>query len=181
MTVKVWCNGETVKKELVRGTLLLGEAPGELGVVPLRGPSPVRHLVAAHGLEGWPDEQGWNVANVFDELQEREADGRGSEFDMAGAIRAVDLDVIVMHDRIVTLGARVFDALQAKCTAAGWAVEFPHRPQWLDVARLDDVEDFLVLRWPHPSGLNRYWNDPMDRERAYEVFRAFVGVVRREI
>lgn len=175
--MRVWCDGEAIGKELMRGTLLLGEAPGERGVVPLRGPSPARHLVAAHGLEGWPDEQGWDVANVFDEPQERDGDGPGRRFDMAGAILEVDLGVLACYDRVVTLGARVFDALQAKCVAADWDVTFPDEPRWLDVA---DCEIPLVLRWPHPSGLNRYWNDPVDRERAYEVFRAFVGVVRRE-
>lgn len=73
--------------------------------------------------------------------------------------RALVLAPDIEGHRILLLGARV-------ARAFGVAAEPPYAWFWQRVG----YPDLRLARIPHPSGLNRVWNDPAERARA----RAFL-------
>lgn len=182
--MRIWYNGVLVDEDKLavsETTLVIGEAPsanGSADDVPLRGGIYRTRLMREHGLECWVD-QLFHVANAISEPQPRDKNG-GSSFDLGAALRELDLERVArQYTRVVCLGARVWTALSVIAKESAIDCTLPEQPRWLDVAELGN-DTCCALRFPHPSGLNRWWNDPIDRERAYEVYRAFVGLSRRD-
>jgi hypothetical protein len=67
----------------------------------------------------------------------------------------LDLDALIKaheHDVIVALGFVVSQELGLSL-----------RGHWLSWHRRDDIS---ILRFPHPSGINRWWNDTVNRTYA---------------
>lgn len=79
---------------------------------------------------------------------------------------------------VVTLGQVAYDALgtQLQWRNAVCRV-FASRECWLVSPFL---VDFLLVPWPHPSGLSRWTNDPANRERLLHSFGA-VATIRANI
>lgn len=48
----------------------------------------------------------------------------------------------------------------------GWNVARAFCLDWLEYMEWFDEGDFSFAVFPHPSGLNHFWNDPENRERA---------------
>ena len=154
--------------------LILGEAPASKEQdVPLRVPWCRKRLLRDHGYKGWPDEH-FDVANVLDEVQKE--NGNGFEFPLEEAVQSVDCNVLMGYERIVTLGRAwmaVHEALNRRSEIEN--IDFQN-----DMCAPNQIAGYKwlrILRWPHPSGLNRYWNDEDECEWAYMVYRAFVGLV----
>lgn len=162
--------------------LLIGEAPTPTndGNVALRVPAFKRHLCDPSGLDGWPDHH-WDCCNVFDEPQPPNRDQPGNQFPVTDAAMEFTKNVmkLVHYERIVLLGARVWSAFSR---AFGPDIHMPDggvsspNVQFGDVrswTRSGRTRQLLIL--PHPSGVNRAWNDPHDRARYHETFRYFVA------
>jgi len=95
-------------------------------------------------------------------------------------------------DQIVLLGAHVRDAfgldgkpltsLEVPLTS-GHQAEVPSGSGPLGVSeggRLGTAPTAVVHLVPHPSGRNRWWNEPENRERASRLLKKVVMVVRDE-
>ena len=105
----------------------------------------------------WIDWSDWTFVNLFQRPMPRE--GKGSMFPLEEARRQANTIMRFLrstpeeeYDLVVLVGKRV-----AKAFGIDGAVYFgaytwsPHGPTYYVV--------------PHPSGVNRWWNDPVNRER----------------
>ena len=133
-------------------TLFVGEAPASLDAAPLTGDTG-RRLSSLLGVE---DVRSVAAAvNLYGRPTER---GDWDETTARNAWSSLD---VYSYRYVVLLGRRV----QA---AAG----FPGREQ-LTVHEIPGSKQRAVLV-PHPSGLNRFYNDPDNRRRAAELLRRVI-------
>lgn len=71
------------------------------------------------------------------------------------AAREAAKKLLTAYDPIVCLGVRVIEAFEVAT------------PVWGSVI----VDGVTIASMPHPSGLNRVWNDPRAREKAVELMK----------
>jgi hypothetical protein len=89
--------------------------------------------------------------------------GRGDGFDLLeGARRAEEISALLREDDLVVLlGVQVARCFGLKYTP-------------LEVGRLPSNARYLMF--PHPSGINRYWNNPLNRDVAKTAFYVASGL-----
>lgn len=138
--------------------LLVGEAPGKKA-------DPSRPLIGGLVGKRLMDLLGFNLGlyvrrvdrvNVLDYFPGRT--GKGDSFPMAEARQAADrlkTALFCSKDRVVLLGRRVAAAFKVKAEYLEWV----------------EVGNTKVAVLPHPSGINRWWNDPVNKSRATRFMR----------
>lgn len=144
--------------------LVLGEAPSRRtdGGPPLSGAC--GDFLAE--LVGSDLRDAFDVENLLDEWPGPAKHGKGSSFPMAIARRRVRdplfVEKVARYDRVIVLGRRVWRALGLPNDTPwlGWAI--PTRGFFAGI-------EFSLL--PHPSRVNRVWNDRKFRERAAKALR----------
>lgn len=135
---------------------LVGQAPGRNGGEPLAG-AIGRRLASLCALTYEEYLEAFGRVNVLDRWPGRS--GSGDSFPMREAREAGRLLLDVHRGPLVALGTAVADCLG-----------FPrhHLCRWLQ------AEGRAVAVVPHPSGRNRWWNDPANREAAGVFLRSCV-------
>jgi hypothetical protein len=157
--------------------LLVGEAPGPQGTpdYPLEG-RPAGRLLECMGwtpseLEG--TEVGarlremFEVRNLLDRPMQRREAMKGTDWpaeEAAEAARALAI-LVEREQQVVLLGKRV---------AAAFGL--PGVGYW-KTALVDALPPMTVI--PHPSGIVRLWNDPVNRVRAGYVLWQALGKINR--
>ena len=145
--------------------LIVGEAPS-------KNQDPERPIEGRIGMRlaaccGLPYDQfldHFERVNLLHVRQDTAA--KGFEFDaVAGALAAKRIWCLdTSPDRIILLlGKRV-------------ATAFGAHDRWFELQRLGSLGEFYVL--PHPSGVNRWWNDPANEERAVRFMHEVVERTR---
>ena len=144
--------------------VLVGQAPccGGDPRVPLTGRSG-RFLASACGIPFWSYLR-WTVrVNLLDYWPGKS--GKGDAFPMAEAREAAAaLEPSLKGRRAVLLGHGV-------ASAFGLGGR-PYLGPWEVVPR--PLGSFAAAVLPHPSGVNRFWNDPTNRERAGRFLRSAI-------
>lgn len=157
--------------------LLVGEAPGPNGSpdLPLDG-RPAARLLECMGFSrgelegidvGVKLRSYFEVRNLLDRPMERPEGSRGTDWpaeEAAAAARALAV-LVEREQRVVLLGKRV---------AAAFG--FPGVGYW-STAHGDGMPPMAVI--PHPSGIVRLWNDPVNRVRAGYVLWRALGKIDR--
>ena len=91
--------------------------------------------------------------------------GEGDRFiAFEGRKRALDLNIYDRNKRVVLLGQRV-------------AESFGIHADFLEVLRFNGKR---YLLFPHPSGINRWWNEPGNRLRAQKALKRFLKLDGKE-
>jgi hypothetical protein len=139
----------------VRRVLVVGQAPGRTGdpTRPFdsrRGSG--RRLAELAGVEAISDVA--DVVNVLDSWPGA-AGQKGDRFPMGAARRAAARVDLGGYDRVLLIGRGVAAAFGVSAPFLVW---FPLR----------GAEAAVV---PHPSGVNHWWNDGSNKERARGFFR----------
>lgn len=158
--------------------MLLGEAPNEAtcGIPRLwlrPDDSGIQH--AANRLRdfaGWTTRQYLRVFPVRDNLLHEappRASTAGYTFPMAQARAQVPrvFDKVEAEgvDGVLILGVRLSRCFQ-------WC-EPPVAFEWTEVHH--DDRSFRAVHVPHPSGMNRWWNDETNRRKAHEFLTGLAG------
>jgi len=161
--------------------LLVGEAPGPQGdpEAPLDG-KPAGRLLECMGwtraeLEG--EDTGvqlremFEVRNLIDRPMERPEGTKGCEWPKEEAEEAANrLAVLVERgQRVVFLGKRVASAFPAVDARAWW--------HWNVLGGEWSVAGIAYATIPHPSGIVRTWNEPVNRVRAGMVLWQALGKI----
>jgi hypothetical protein len=132
--------------------MVLGEAPSRTSAAPFEG--------SRLGLYLGADPAGrFELANLLDAWPGPA--GKGSAFPLAEARAAADL-LDLGGRRVILCGWRVAAALDFRA------------PAYL---RWRDHRGARMAVLPHPSGVNRWWNDPGNRRRARRFLRRWAGAV----
>lgn len=100
--------------------------------------------------------------------------GRGDRFDHAeGLVLAGILADMTEFTHFVLLGAAVAECFGFVVGARGWP--------WCGVAhhRIPQHAKKQFLIFPHPSGLNHWWNDPENQFRARKALNDFVNLAKK--
>lgn len=160
--------------------LLVGEAPGPNGnpEKPLDG-RPILRLAEcmAFNIAAAPEAAEdrvrdlFEIRNLLDRPMERAEGSKGCEWPEEEAEEAANrLAVLVERgQRVVFLGKRVAAAFPA-VNAEGWWT-------WHALGGLRANSGIHYATIPHPSGIVRTWNDPMNRVRAGVVLWQAVGKI----
>jgi uracil-DNA glycosylase len=143
--------------------LFIGEAPGKRwkpGDKPLGGRS-AGVLAKLLGLDSEDFYGRIDAVNLMDKWPGPGPSGKGATFDPVRAMHAA-VAVPVEGRRVVYCGRRV-------ARAFGFVVKefFVQIPNDARAA-----ESWVI---PHPSGINRWWNDPKNRRKAARWLREFMG------
>lgn len=166
-----------VRTAVQKRLLLVGEAPSRTGdpTKPLTG-RVGRRLAALAGLSTFQYLRRTERMNLLDRWPG--SAGKGSAFPLVEARSAAwkKLSAFVGR-RVVLVGRRVADALD---------LDDPYLGPWRCVV-LDDGGNsppasraFLCAVIPHPSGVNRWWNDPKNTRSARAFLRSALSApVRR--
>jgi uracil-DNA glycosylase len=141
--------------------MLLGEAPS-------RGSDPTRPFSGRSGdrlraLVGGELEERFEVANVLGEWPG--SAGKGSRWPRPLIARARMVEVTIE----LGLAGRMVVACGRRVAAAGGVPACASVLEWIDGPL------FRVAVLPHPSGVNRWWNEPGNVESA----RAFLAAASR--
>lgn len=152
-------------KRKVRLPLVIGQAPGrptEKGYLsPFEGPCGVR-LASLLGVEWHHFVCMFDRVNLVQEWPGKS--GRGDRFPRArGTISAQEMTLNGALDnrKTVFLGKEV-----ARCFGFSTMT-------YLEVLTGEPGLEMLLL--PHPSGVNRWWNDPKNVRLASKAFKSFLG------
>lgn len=152
---------------LTNRVVLMGEAPPAKHDVnvgePLSGRSG-RILADCCGVDLWAFMQAFERRNLLRAFPGLAPGGKGTLWpkDLArDAARRVIAERLLEGRRVVFLGGRVLDAF------ASWVplLRNQERLRWVDLGA------FEVAVAPHPSGVNRWWNDWRHREQAKAFWR----------
>jgi uracil-DNA glycosylase len=165
---------------------LVGQAPSRSSALPFEGRSG-RRVEALAGLE--PGELGatLTLVNVLDRWPGKNAYGKGDAFPrprmvreracrIMGALAEAEVDRVVFAGRLVavTFGMPAGTPYLSWVAPAGggdgdgaWAV-----PEWM-LPHVWPSARFAVL--PHPSGVNRWWNERANERRARRFLRELVS------
>jgi uracil-DNA glycosylase len=150
--------------------ILVGEAPSRdtEGLPPFSG----RSGACLEELLGRPLRERFVVVNVLGRWPGRQGSEKGSAFPRLeaarGALRLAE-EYAASSRRWVFCGWRVRDAFAA-ALGVHWTSQRYLRWEWLrDHDGMFGVETYAVL--PHPSGVNLWWNDPANVERARRFLR----------
>lgn len=160
--------------------LLIGEAPGPNGDAgrPLDGP-PGRRLERFMGLDVTPEDLGgaqlremFDVRNLIERRMERPEGQKGTEWPKEEAAKAARRLLLLMErdQSVVLLGKRVNAAFAA---AVGGILP----AEFWGVTHIKGGPVFFLI--PHPSGIVRTWNDPVNRVRAGMVLWQAMGKISR--
>jgi uracil-DNA glycosylase len=142
--------------ERVVRPLIVGEAPGA-GDGPVLAGRCGEKLAEFAGVGSYAELAArFDLRNLLDVRAERE--GRGDFFPPSAALQAADVlrACLSKDDRVVLLGGRV---------ARAFGVARYGFFRWYD---LDSARAVTI---PHPSGVNRLYNDEIVRERAAKALR----------
>ena len=90
--------------------------------------------------------------------------GRGDRFDRVEAEVAAKSLRDQPFESYVLLGMNVAKAFGVNAN------------EWLAVVEETDSKRFLIF--PHPSGINRWWNDALNRDAARKALRSFLNINR---
>lgn len=167
--------------------LLVGEAPGPNGdpEKPLDGRPSVRLLhcmgyrteEAEPGFE--PDRaaallaEHFEIRNLLDRPMERKEGSKGTEWPKEeAAAAAFSLALLIERDQpLILLGKRVTAAFLLPDDWWSW------KRLWAGGEKPSQLLHFATI--PHPSGIVRTWNDPVNRVRAGMVLWQAVGKIPR--
>lgn len=145
--------------------LLVGQAPARSGDGrPFTGASG-RRLCDLLGLESYDDlVHLLDMTNLIPEIQPKVQGKRGDSFDRALAKRAA----IRIYTRCVEEG-------RYKLILAGKGVGKTFLPK-KEIEYFQRYPSGMLQIWviPHPSGINHFWNDPANVEKASRFLRAIV-------
>lgn len=151
--------------------LIVGQAPGRQAV----GMEPWIHTRSGQRLAamlGVPTSELLSVVDGANILDRPPVDRGGFAPGYRPAVEAGErLLVAHANRRIVACGR-----------AVAWALGCRHRPALLTshLCRLVDGSERTIALLPHPSGANRWWNDPLRRDQATRWLRSVVhGRLRR--
>lgn len=139
--------------------LMIGQAPGRADGEPCRGPAFAR-LAQVAGVEEAAFFDAFERTNLLSEYPGRAA--KGDLFPRRLAERAAERMAPRLRGRVVVLMGRN--------VAWAFGVDDLHYLTWY-VGR-GGWARFAVC--PHPSGVNRWWNDEGNRDRAGEFFQQLV-------
>lgn len=144
--------------------LFVGQAPSKTSVEPLDGNSG-RAIARLLGITHAEFLVRFNRINLNREYRGRSKAGRGDRFDRWEAKHAAVGVQAAEQARIVLLGRQVaesfglgFDPLKIQRAKSGFGGS-------------EIVSRYLIF--PHPSGLNRWWNKPGNRRAARKRLRSF--------
>lgn len=158
--------------------LLIGEAPGPQGdpELPLEG-GPARRLLECMafpsvipGQAGEKLREMFDVRNLIERRMERADGQKGTSWPAEEAADgAKRLALLFEREQpVVLLGKRVAAAFGYKDPPWWeWALEYPHN--------FPSSPKLVVI--PHPSGIVRTWNDPVNRVRAGMVLWQAMGKI----
>ena len=159
--------------------LLLGESPAagtehdpESWLAPGSSPSADRLLkFTGYDEETYLDT--FDRDNLLHHLPKRS--GKGRSFPLSSAKRQVERMFVErwgLTHRVVMLGRRVATAFDWSLEGK-WYSKVPHCEleylKWYRIAHRYRIIWSAVV--PHPSGVNRWWNDANNRRRARKFFR----------
>lgn len=158
---------------------IVGQAPARSGDGrPFTGPSGDR-LVRLMGLDSYDEMTDlFQLDNLITEKQMRKiGDRAGDQFDkrlgLAGAQRIINR--LPMDFILIACGNRVVDRFRVATGSRGWGLEkleyFQYKI-WIP----QTIGHIILI--PHPSGANRYWNDPENVDRASESLRSLGQLAR---
>ncbi len=133
--------------------LLVGEAPCKAGGEPFTG----RSGSVLEALAGFPPRREFECVNLLRTWPGHA--GKGSAFPAAEARAAAQamLSVLTRGRVVLVAGKRV---------AGAFGIRQPEYLRWYH------LEGLLVGVLPHPSGINRWLNDPVNREAAGRFLRS---------
>ena len=138
---------------VTRKIVLIGQAPSRTGD-PSR-PLASNKLAALCGLTKKEYLRKFRRLNIFDAWPGK--NGKGDAFPLAQArIRAAQLVKNLMHERVVFVGIKTAEAFSFEFAPLKWQ-------------RFNNGAAAIL---PHPSGVNRWWNDPGNRKMASRFMRA---------
>lgn len=152
-------------------TWLIGEAPavGQTEPFVSRSGDRLRECMGTNDLSSY-----FHLENVMDQNPGRSKKGKGHAFDVTVArnrVKTIILPQIQPDDRLILVGGRVARAFRMR----GSLEVFEWGTVWastlLTCPRLDEVPVCMI---PHPSGVNRWWNEPENHNkmRAFLRFEA---------
>ena len=142
--------------------LLVGEAPKACGCAPLRG-RVGNALIVASGLSRAEFDRVFVRTNVFTVPQQ--SHGKGASFPMTAArVEAVRLQRRCRARVVVLLGKRVASA-------------FGIDPTYFEKSKIHSCDVFVV---PHPSGINRWFNEANNRVRFSRFMRSIVAMIKND-
>ncbi len=147
----------------MRRPLLIGQAPCRTGdpSKPLTGAAG-RRIAALMGLTSFGYLRRFDRVNVFDRFPGRK--GKGDEFPLdAARFRAFAISSSYTID-----GARPFVLFFGRKTGQAFYFREPYLV-WGTSALFGTSTRCAVV--PHPSGINRWWNDPANVRRARRFLR----------
>ncbi len=151
--------------------IILGQAPARSGDGrPFSGPSG-RRLCALAGLSSYEElTEAFDLRNLIDEKMAKKARGKGDEFPRALAAEAaeklkyrlpMDFWVICMGNQV----ANLMEVGRAKTPLMTWKVKL-----YSTIGN--------SMRFPHPSGVSHFWNEPENVRKASEVLRSAMTLGR---
>lgn len=138
--------------------VLIGQAPSRHSIEPFGGRSGDR-LAALSGMAPLAFRQTYERLNLLTSYPGKV--GKGDAFPRAVArLRAADMVLKLLDRRVVLVGAGV---------AAAFRVDDLPILTWVRVYNAD----FAIC--PHPSGINRWWNDPDNAAAARAFWTGLAG------
>ena len=163
--------------------ILLGEAPSRGGdryhMFPLSG-RPARVLCTLAGIPPQPEGSTygrWTWA-LYEQFECRNLFGRYAQAAPWSVPRARDRAAEIRPDlhgrRVVLLGRRVQAAFELDCDFHEWQLVVTAENVASSGERSFDFDvphAYAVVAIPHPSGLNRALNDPVERDRCRTTLR----------
>lgn len=151
-----------------RKPIIVGQAPARSGDgTPFSGPSGKR-LCELAGVENLDELKKYFVLdNLINETMAKSYTGKGDVWDpRVGAIRAAEMKLSAKpHDVFILCGRNVWRAFN------GW-----HAASYFytDTFYNEDGLPFTAHHFPHPSGINRFWNDELKVQRARRFLKQWV-------
>lgn len=172
--------------------LILGEAPNRAlegrehmcwipcGSRKRHSANRLRDLLGIQGVGEWL--RTFDRSNVFDEVQPRS--GKGDFFSVARGRRELLTQWPMLVSRgyqgILVMGSRVSSALSwrdeqdtvlsaARLPVLEWRSAIPHRSVCQGLGEHTRIRAAVV---PHPSGVNRWYNEPENKRRAEAFLRS---------
>lgn len=139
-------------------TLVVGQAPGRDGRSFMTGDSG-RRLARAAGIEHDDLLRLTHRVNLNEEFGGRARDDKGDVFD----VREARVEAECVRLQLVLPGRVVL--LMGKAVARAFSCDGVEYFEWFD---MDGGRAAVV---PHPSGVNRWWNEERNRQKARRFLR----------
>lgn len=137
--------------------IMIGQAPGQHGDP--SSPLASKRLADLCGLSVWEFKDRFDRINLLATWPGKR--GKGDEFSMTEArISAMEMVGSLSGRRVIFVGKQVARAFQFFGT---------------DYFTWEEFGSMLVCLIPHPSGVNRFWNDPERVEQAQGFLRSLIA------